>query len=197
VSAPLVFMDTETTGLSLDDDIWEFAAIRRDPDGTETELHLFIEHDRKRCAKLPESFREDHYSRYLDHRAVDRAGAGYQIRNLFGTAPKPHVVGAVPNFDTERVARLLIAGGHRPTSDPWHYHLIDVENLAVGYLRGMQLDNGGPTARAERASLQPPWDSDKLATALGVTIDEKDRHTAMGDARWAMRIYDAVMSGPR
>ena len=27
---PLVFMDTETTGLSLADDIWEFAAIRRE-----------------------------------------------------------------------------------------------------------------------------------------------------------------------
>ena len=29
---PLVFMDTETTGLSLADDIWEFAAIRREGD---------------------------------------------------------------------------------------------------------------------------------------------------------------------
>lgn len=33
IEAPLVFLDTETTGLDLTDDIWEFSAIRRDPNG--------------------------------------------------------------------------------------------------------------------------------------------------------------------
>jgi hypothetical protein len=31
----LVFLDTETLGLGIDDPIWEIAAIRREPDGTE------------------------------------------------------------------------------------------------------------------------------------------------------------------
>ena len=185
MSATLVFMDTETTGLSIDDDIWEFAAIRRDPDGYEAEFHIFIEHDRKRCANLPLAFRDDHYARYRDHGQYTRSQAASYIADIFRNG-KPHVVGAVPNFDTERIARLLTAEA-RPIG--WHYHLIDVENLAVGYLAGAQ------SVHRSTDIITPPWKSDDLAAALGVTITEDERHTAMGDARWAMRIYDAVMTG--
>jgi hypothetical protein len=38
-----------------------------------------------------------------------------------------------------------------------------------------------------------PWNSDDLSAALGVTVSDEDRHTALGDAKWAMRIYNAVM----
>jgi hypothetical protein len=192
MSAPLVFMDTETTGLSLDDDIWEFAAIRREPDGTETELHLLIQHARAKCERLPQSFREDHEKRWSDVRSVPADQAALSIHDLF-THPhsdvKPHVVGAVPNFDTERLAAMLTAFGF---AVPWHYHLIDVENLAVGYLAG-RASHGDLDAGLAIPFL--PWKSDDLAAALGVTITEDERHTARGDARWAMRIYDAVMGG--
>ena len=33
MTAPIVFLDTETTGLALDDEVWEFAGIRRDETG--------------------------------------------------------------------------------------------------------------------------------------------------------------------
>ena len=82
----------------------------------------------------------------------------------------------------------------------WHYHLIDVEALAVGYLagRGWPLDHwgdpGGETARMfDPRNL--PWKSDDLSAALGIRITDDDRHTALGDARWARAIYDAVMNG--
>jgi len=203
VSAPLVFMDTETTGLALDDEIWEFAAIRREPNGTESELHLFIEHDRNSCSKLPASFRDDHFDRYRDHRAVTRREAAQKIFHLFGgysDEHRPHVVGAVPNFDTERVALLLRR--HSAWEPRWHYHLIDVENLAVGWLfgqyqtdqkRGMlrELMPKGP------ASLALPWDSNEISKAIGVDPDQFERHTAMGDVRWAMAIYDAVTGRAR
>lgn len=182
MSAPLVFLDTETTGLSLDDDIWEVAAIRREPNGEEHTLHLFVEHDRAKCARLPERFREDHYDRYRDHRALSKEQAAYQLAVLFGD-DKPHIVGAVPNFDTERIARLMTVHGYK--SERWHYHLIDVENLAVGYL----------AARGGVLDCHPPWKSDIIAELVGVTISEEERHTALGDARWAMRIYDAVIGG--
>lgn len=175
----LVFMDTETTGLALTDDIWEFAAIRREPDGTETETHLFIEHDRKKCANLPLAFREDHHARYLDHKEYTRSQAASAIADVFRNG-KPHVVGAVPNFDTERITRLLNEFNYTPG---WHYHLIDVENLAVGYLAGKH-----------DQILDLPWDSDFLSAQLGITIPETERHTAMGDAKWAQRIYDQVMA---
>jgi hypothetical protein len=189
----LVFLDTETTGLSLYDDIWEFAAIRRDPDGTETELHLFLEHDVIKCKRLPESFRADHERRFP---ATHHGGWHPDVVRKFDAADiitdflngRPHIVGAVPNFDTERIARLC-EGQFHDWKAPWHYHLIDVENLAVGYLRG-QVNGEAEGGTFEYA---PPWDSDVIATALGVTISDDERHTAMGDVRWAMRIYDAVM----
>lgn len=182
----LVFMDTETTGLSLDDDIWEFAAIRREADGTESETHLFLRHDTRKCAQLPERFRLDHEKRFpASHTsewhpaALAPWEAALLIAQLF--EDRPHVVGAVPNFDTERVAKLL-AAHDQPAA--WHYHLIDAENLVVGYLAGQ----GKPVL--------PPWNSDDLNAALGLDpVAEDERHAAMGDARWAMRMYDAVMGG--
>ena len=64
IEAPLVFLDTETTGLDLTDDIWEFSAIRRDPNGIETGCGMFIEHSAEKAARLPERFRADLERRY-------------------------------------------------------------------------------------------------------------------------------------
>jgi hypothetical protein len=176
----LVFMDTETTGLSLEDDIWEFAAVRREEDGTESELHLFIEHDPNKCARLPESFRADHGQRFpsaCSGRVDSRSYAANVIANF--TQNKAHIVGAVPNFDTERLTMLLRDhGGRKPE---WHYHLIDVETLAIG-----ALVSGG-------TAVELPWDSDAISNLVGVHVRIEERHTAMGDVRWAMQIYDAVM----
>jgi hypothetical protein len=183
----IVFLDTETTGLSLDDDIWEFAAIRREEDGTEAVWHLFIEHSVTKCNRLPEPFRADHANRYDPALAWRREEAAEHVAVLF--TGRPHVVGAVPNFDTERLARLLLRLDLVPG---WHYHLIDVENLAVGYLAG-RASMGDLDAGLAMPDL--PWDSDVLSRACGVEPPTKDRHTAMGDARWAMALYDAIMGG--
>lgn len=179
----LVFMDTETTGLSLTDDIWEFAGIRREEDGTQTELHLFVMHDRTKCAKLPKSFRVDHESRWDSREAVWQIQAAERIAAFMGDSA--HIIGAVPNFDTERIALLL---GRFNIKPDWHYHLIDVENLAVGYLHGAY------NATGLTIPLSPPWDSDDLSRAIGITPPTDERHTAMGDALWAMAIYDRVTS---
>lgn len=179
----LVFLDTETTGLTLDDDIWELAAIARDDDGGERTHHMFIQHDVTRCGALPEPFLMDHRARFpASHGtgwhpdAMPQGKAAAAIAELFRVpagAGQPHVIGAVPNFDTERMALLLRRFGIEPG---WHYHLIDVENLAAGKLR-----------------MPPPWDSEELSRAVGVDPGRFDRHSALGDARWARAIYDAVM----
>jgi hypothetical protein len=189
MSAPLVFLDTETTGLNLDDDIWEFAGIRRASDGAETALHLFIDHDLRKCVQLPESFKAGHLARFPGHNQFDsKSTAASKIGEFLWPEDdkgKVHVIGAVPNFDTEHLARLMRETGHQPR---WHYHLIDVENLAVGYLMGRRI------YPEDAHSWSPPWESDELSRAVGVEPPgEGERHTAMGDARWAMRIYDAIM----
>lgn len=188
MTAPIVFLDTETTGLTLDDDIWEFAAIRRE-DGVDYPLHLFVEHSAEKAAQLPDSFRADHDERFDAEHAVSAQSAARLIHHQLrpgSDGHRAHVVGAVPNFDTERLARLLRAHGLEPN---WHYHLIDVENLAVGYLHGRKR-NGRWSGVAAVETL--PWNSDGLSRACGVEPPTRDRRTAMGDVRWALALYERI-----
>ena len=62
--------------------------------------------------------------------------------------------------------------------------LIELENLAIGYLAG----RGEP--------LPPlPWNSDDLSRAIGINPDDYRRHEAMADVEWARDIYDRVTNG--
>lgn len=106
-----------------------------------------------------------------------------------------HLLGAVPSFDERRLSDLLRTQNLTPT---WHYHLIDVETLAAGYLAGCAReaalhDESDAVVNALHAAALPPWRSDELlGNQLGVVIDEELRHTAMGDADWALRAYAEI-----
>ncbi|UUW88368.1 hypothetical protein [Pimelobacter simplex] len=110
-----------------------------------------------------------------------------------------HIVGVNPTFDTETLAGLLRTEGLTPQ---WDYHLEDLVAETVGYLRG---------SRATAAAISPPqfaqgrllalpddvtalpWKSDLLAAAVDVEpAPEHERHTALGDARWALRWHDTL-----
>jgi hypothetical protein len=188
---PLVFLDTETTGVHPGRQAWEIAMIRRDDHGRE-DSHFFVEVDLSAADPFGLSigrFYERHpQGHYLSGRIsvlpnsvnspglLEQRTAAHEVAKATHGA---HIVGAVPNFDTEVLAQLLRTHGLIPS---WHYHLVDVENLAVGYLA------------AKGEPLQPPWNSDDLTAALGLAaVPERERHTAIGDALWAMRIYDTVM----
>lgn len=182
-TAPIVFLDTETTGLHpLHDQVWEIAAVRRDPDGSETEWHMLVDHAPPGDEYLASDFAADYKARYDPERAVVRAVAVDRMRRLFHG--RAHMVGMVPSFDAERLGVMRrLAGFDEP--DPWHYHLIDVETYALGYLKGRGLPH--PPGL--------PWDSEDISRCLGIDPDQFARHTAMGDVRWTMAIYDAVMGG--
>lgn len=188
----LIFLDTETTGLELDSDIWEFYAVKRSSRGEE-ELHMFIEHDYDKCLGLPDRFLEDHLDRYAH--GVTRESAAEGIVEFFGApAEWPTVVGMNPSFDTQRITRLLRK--HWPENpdapgkmlEPWHYHLIDLGPMMLGYIRG-RYPNRSPAL---------PYKSDELSQLLGVDPPAPSaRHTAVGDVRWATRVYDHIMGGQR
>ena len=199
-SAPVVFVDVETTGLHPDrHEIWEVALIlppgdERPADSPATRIRLADDGGWEVTWQLPiEEAKADPFalnlSGYWDRRAAVRMSPGpfaRMFRDLVGTR---HIVGAVPSFDEERLRRLLEAQGvlHR-----WHYHPIDVEALAAGYLHGYGL----ASAEVVGGSHVPPaipWRSEDLSRAVGVDPSDFDRHTALGDARWAKAIYQAVL----
>jgi DNA polymerase III epsilon subunit-like protein len=164
----IVFLDCETTGLGEDDHIWEFAAIRREHGKPDTEIQFFIEHDVTKVAHLPEAFRADHDARYDPDLAVPAGLAAALIDDI--TRDRAYIVGAVPNFDTERLARLLRTFGFTPQ---WNHRLRCVETLYAGFVGEFV---GGLSDVADR---------------LG--IDHPAAHTAMGDVLTTRAVYDAVM----
>lgn len=177
----LVFLDTETTGLGPDDEIWEFAAIRRTPEGEESTLLLQVRHDTDKAAELPEKFYRDYSDRYDDTWALSPRDAA---ENIYGFLHgRPHLVGANPAFDAQMLTRLLAEYDLAP---PWHYHLIDLEAVTVGYL--LSLGKEVPI----------PWRSDDLAARVGAPTTDPgghalyDRHTAMGDVEWCRDWWDAL-----
>lgn len=173
----IVFMDTETMGLHPDAPVWEFAAIRRDNStGQEVERHMLIEHDPEPWFNdYPAPFSDDYRTRYNSLMAVSEEFAAGVIHQITVGA---HIVGAVPSFDTERLTTLLRRNNILPQ---WHYHLIDVENIVVGFLAG----------KGELS--MPPWKSDQLSAAIGIDPTDFDRHTAMGDVLWTRAQWDVVM----
>ena len=191
---PICFIDTETDGVHPDRKVWEIALIRRDDQGEKT-FAFFVEIDLSTAD--PFGLR---VGRFYDRHPLGRQIAGlspnaspsgselefYERDRAAQVVARmthgAHLIGAVPNFDTEVFDRLLRDHGLCPS---WHYHLQDVETLAIGYLRGQ----GKPVPKL-------PWSSDELMEAIGVEKPSEDeRHTALGDARWAMRTYDKVMGG--
>lgn len=178
----LTFMDTETLGRDPAAPIWEFAAIRRfaDPHIPDAIVEIMIQHDPGHWVdELPEKFRRDYEARYRPDRAVAPWLAATMIHDIIkGT----HVVGAITWFDTERLTRQLLA--RYELEEPWHYHLIEMENRAIGWLAGRGI------------IVTAPWDSNDVSRRLGVDPDDYARHTAMGDVLWTRALYDVVMGGP-
>lgn len=211
--APLAFVDCETTGLDAAvHEIWEVGLVMREPNGEEHEHKWFLPVDLGRADPVALGIGRFHErygkwdERVLQDGTVIPPKRG-QISNLGRFSRQfarwtrgAHLVGAVVSFDEERLRKLLKANGACPE---WHYHLVDVENLAAGFIMGREIEYDSTTqeprlkyghSRSLIETATPPWDSTELSRAVGVEPERFDRHTAMGDVHWAMAIYDAVMS---
>lgn len=212
MTPPIVFLDTETTGVQPDRLAWEVAMIRRDGD-CQDEITFMVDIDLSDAdpfgLRVGRFYERHPYGMYLSGRVPDpfvavkdddqflrpRDAAEAVARWTHGA----HIVGAVPNFDTEVLGRLLRAEKLLPA---WHYHLVDVENLAVGYLAGRRAEwvaaTDEPGSQSPWPLTPPPWSSEDLSRLCGVEPAGPDeRHTALGDARWAMRLYDAITGAAR
>lgn len=223
----LRFLDTETTSLRPDRRVWEVGMIRRNQ-ATEAECRFFVDVGGvdlpgadlasldvgRFWSRHPQAIRMIQGRSPFAWQEVETVWSLARDRDCWdvpdGAVLDPcdaavvvaawthraHIVGSVPGFDAEVLAALLRDDALTPT---WHYHLIDVDTLAVGWLaRRLVADAEAAAvtipAKARAWDLAQPWTSDDLSRALGVEPpSEAERHTALGDARWAMRVYDAVM----
>jgi len=192
----LVFVDLESTGLDPDrHEIYEIGLI----DGNGAELHLWISDAPLQTADSTALRIGRYYERWPERRQLEQfTRPSPVIADRFNPwlveFPSPsvidgktaawivaaatagaHLIGAVPSFDAAFLDRLLRRHNLVPA---WHYHLVCVEALAAGKL-----------------GIPPPWNSGELSRKVGVEPKDFDRHTALGDARWARAIYDAVMGG--
>ena len=184
----IVFIDTETTSLRHDRRAWEIALIVRDPQVSEDVEHTWFVDTEDidlgnadlMSLKIGKFF--DRHPQVCFEKAGEdpfglldwdhEASVMFQLEPLLRDAV---LVGAVPNFDAEVLGNRMRAHGICPS---WHYHLVDVETLAAGALK-----------------LPPKWNFDTLLATYGLTYDEADRHTALGDTRMVRDLYDAVMKG--
>ena len=200
----IVAVDTETTGLDfMTEDVWEIGVVDVD---TGHEARWTIEPEPFRVKQMhPKAAEVNRYHERTEDplwewdawvtgpdwdlrwRGIDRV-----LDELHGWLDGVHIVGAVPSFDTNFLAELYRTNGRdRPR---WHYHLIDVEVLAVGWLwQRVRVENEDPwVVHTLPKLLTPPYDSDQLATVCGVMVPTEWRHSALGDARWAANWYRLV-----
>lgn len=182
MSGRLIFLDTETTGLDPRvHRIWDLAYIIRDPGKPDRERQWFLDVPLDRAD--PFALKVGRYwQRHPQPYGPDFNGPLSKITGSseFDIADQVAkdlqdaiVVGACPWFDDAMLKALLFRQRLMPT---WHYHLVDVETLAAG-----------------QKCLQPPWDFDRVLAAYELTYDEAERHAALGDARMARDLYDAVL----
>ncbi len=195
----LVFIDTETNGLNIDlCEVWEIGAIARTPDG---DIEYCWQIRPELATAEPGGLRIGrYYQRIADRLKHKEANVGDawivqhpdpkiresdngQLRLASGWSIAAELailldgaflVGAVPWFDERFLQKFLRTYGQCAANN---YHLIDVETLAAG-----------------AAKLAPPWDFDAILAKHNLAYDEADRHTALGDARMARDLYDAIMA---
>lgn len=185
-TAPLVFIDIETTGVDFNrHEVTEVSFIRREIDGRETSVEMLMQAQRLDLADVgalklqhyyerrdpiikpePEEMRVTLWSRAQVAATVARWTAG------------SFLVGISLAFDWRFLHDLIVAEGLQPA---WDFHLIDVNNFAAGRLGWGH----------------PPWHTSKVCEALGVDKDAPEflpAHAALQDARLSMAIYDATRS---
>lgn len=187
--APICFIDTEYTTLDpWRRRPWEIAIIRRDPGKPDVELTIVIT-DVDLSDADPKSLEVGHFwERHpLGAPDAEELGVSYLCEADAAKVVEPltrgaHIVAAVPDPDVDILREMLRRHGLRWTG---HYHLMDIENVALGYLKGLDPD------------FKPCFllKSDELSELCGVpSPEEKERHTAMGDARWVRDWWDAIFS---
>jgi DNA polymerase III epsilon subunit-like protein len=179
MQAALAFVDTETTGLDPErHEIWEVAVVTW-PEGTE---HVWLLPVGRLAFADAYALQVGgfHYRHPQGNSFAGMNGTilardrSYLAKELAQITHGRHLAGMNPAFDADRLGRLVRSENVVPS---WDYHLVDLEAVVAGSL-----------------GLPPPWHSTELSRKVGVEPDDFERHSALGDCRWARAVYEAWLS---
>lgn len=170
----VAFVDTETTGLDPRiHNLWEIAIIQATHDNDNKTLEIESENVWRFRVNLefadPMALKVTNYFKRQEGMVYDNPlESAEKIARCFDGR---HFVANVPDFDANMIKEFLRTFYQTNT---WHYHLICCENLIAGKFR-----------------CPPPWKSDDLSKYwAGIDPPGPDeKHTALGDAQWAKRLY--------
>lgn len=193
-TAPLVFGDTETTGLDhFMHDAWEYALIVR-RDGHDTEYEFRIRPDLSNAnPKALEINRYHERTAAPDWTWDDPHTAATRMYHLLNGAV---LIGSNPAFDADMIRNLFAR--YYDDAKPWHYRTLDIATFAAGRVYGQAERMTRHTCDAAHygkvdEALGWPWSSYRTSELVGVPRPSgAAAHTALGDARWARDVWDAV-----
>ncbi|EFE65843.1 exonuclease RNase T and DNA polymerase III [Streptomyces viridosporus ATCC 14672] len=195
-SPPLAFVDTETTGLDpFQHDAWEIAVILRKPGETDQESVFYLEPDLINAD--PKALEINRYHERVKTEDWTWGKPQDVARDLYRLLDGTVLIGSNPPFDADMIANIF--GRYYWHPKPWHYRTIDIAILAAGYRHGQAASGayGGDFLFPDDYP-QLPYSSYGLSRAVGVEPPAKDvAHTALGDARWARDVFDAVTGGAK
>lgn len=178
----LCFIDTETTGLHVDRRAWDIAIISRQPDtgGPDRHWQAYIPVEDLDLGNAEPMALQigGFYDRHPEMTSGLRSLASAEVDILKQVERYTRgaiLVGANPAFDAETLANRMRWLGIAPS---WFHRLCDVETMAAVAL------GEAPGARSLGG----------FCRAFGIEVPEAERHTAIGDAKLTLAVYDFVMA---
>jgi DNA polymerase III epsilon subunit-like protein len=171
---PLLFVDTETTGLDpFRHAIWELGALRVGPEGEIAELnfHLQLSEAARAGANRKSLAIGGFKERYEARHAVSPAVALGELNELAAGAV---LLGLNISFDVCFIGAAMAPLGITPS---WYYSPVDVKSMLAGAL-----------------GVQPDLSSDTLARLAGVDPGDFERHRALDDCYYTRALYQRAVS---
>ena len=183
-NTPITIIDTETTSLDRDNlVVWDVGIVHRPAPGIYESRQYFVEVTTRELDRA-------------DQEALDIGGFDLRYNELeaFSKQAVAHIVhdlteGAIlanasVDFDAFGLTQLL---KHAHLTPSWHYRLLDIRTIGLGYLLGR-----GAFAASEDFPDNPGFND--VAEWLGMDPQPVEtKHTALGDAEYAASVLREIL----